>query len=341
VTEHHRFEATAAGPLLEVAGLTTHFLSPVGRVRAVGGVDLTLARGMTLGLVGESGSGKTVLCESIMGLLPRRGVEQQGSVRFEGREIAGLAPREMRRYWGAKMAMVFQDPMTSLNPVMRIGLQITESIHQHFDVPCREAQESALTLLRSVGIPEAERRLREYPHQLSGGMRQRVTIAVALACGPRLLLVDEPTSSLDVTIQAQVLDLLQEQQRTRFMAMILVSHDLGVVASRTDEIAVMYAGRIVERAPTRTLFAERRMPYTDALLHSIPKLAQPSHTRLEGIKGRPPDLLRIAPGCPFAPRCPYARERCWVEEPPLQPASAPGHEYACWYPVNTPATVSA
>jgi peptide/nickel transport system ATP-binding protein len=341
MTEPERFEDTSEGPLLEVTGLTTHFLTPEGRVRAVDGVSFNLDRGRTLGLVGESGSGKTVLSDSIMGLLPRRGVEQHGSIRFEGRQIAGLTPREMRPYWGAQMAMVFQDPMTSLNPVMRVGHQITESIHEHFDVPRAEARESALALLRSVGLPEPERRLREYPHQLSGGMCQRVMIAVALACGPKLLIADEPTTALDVTVQAQILDLLQAQQRERYMAMILVTHDLGVVASRADEVAVMYAGRIVERAPTRTLFANMRMPYTEALLHSIPKLTQPSHTRLEVIKGRPPDLLRIAPGCRFAARCPYVRDRCRVEEPSLQPADTPGHEYACWYPVNTPASATS
>ena len=180
--------------------------------------------------------------------------------------------------------------------------------------------------------------MREYPHQLSGGMRQRVMVAMALACGPKLLVADEPTTALDVTVQAQILDLLQAQQRERYMAMILVTHDLGVVASRADEIAVMYAGRIVERAPTRVLFSDLRMPYTEALLHSIPKLAQPSHTRLEAITGRPPDPMHLPKGCRFAPRCPYARDRCRVEEPPLLPADTPGHEYACWYPVDTPAS---
>ena len=340
MTEPDRFEDTPGGPLLEVTGLTTHFVTSEGRVRAVDGVSFTLDRGRTLGLVGESGSGKTVLADSIMGLLPRRGVEQHGSIRFEGREIAGLTPRKMRPYWGAQMAMVFQDPMTSLNPVMRIGNQITESIHEHFDMPRDEARESALALLHSVGIPEPERRLREYPHQLSGGMCQRVMIAVALACGPKLLVADEPTTALDVTVQAQILDLLQAQQRERYMAMILVTHDLGVVAARADEIAVMYAGQIVERAPTRTLFADMRMPYTEALLHSIPKLNQPSHTRLAVIKGRPPDLLRSSPGCRFAPRCPYVRDRCRVERPPLLPADSPGHEYACWYPINAPASAT-
>jgi peptide/nickel transport system ATP-binding protein len=195
-----------------------------------------------------------------------------------------------------------------------------------------------VALLTSVGIPEPIRRLRQFPHELSGGMRQRVTIAIALACGPRLLLADEPTTALDVTVQAQILDLLQRQQRERFMAMALVTHDLGVVAGRTDDIAVMYAGKIVEKAPTRTLFTEMRMPYTEALIKSIPKLQQPSHTRLLAITGRPPDLVNPPAGCNFAPRCPYAQERCLEEEPPLLSDStvSPGHEFACWYPVGSP-----
>ncbi|MFN8035371.1 MAG: ABC transporter ATP-binding protein [Acidimicrobiia bacterium] len=336
-----RYADAFEGPLLAVDGFSTHFLTPEGRVRAVDGVSFDLSRGRTLALVGESGCGKTVLSHSIMGLLPKRGVEHQGSIRFEGREIVGLPTKRMRAYWGARMAMVFQDPMTSLNPVMRIGKQITESIHQHFDVPSRDARDTAIALLHSVGIPGAERRLREYPHQLSGGMRQRVMIAMALACGPKLLLADEPTTALDVTVQAQILDLLQAQQRERYMAMILVTHDLGVAASRAGEIAVMYAGRIVERAPSRTLFSDMRMPYTEALLHSIPRLSQPSHSRLDAITGRPPDLLHVAPGCRFAPRCPYVQERCRVEEPPLRPAETPGHEYACWYPVDVRAASAA
>ena len=199
------------------------------------------------------------------------------------------------------------------------------------------ADETALALLQSVGIPEAERRLREYPHQLSGGMRQRVMIAIALACGPQLLFADEPTTALDVTVQAQILDLLQQQQRERFMAMVLVTHDLGVVAGRTDDIAVMYAGRIVEKAPTRTLFSKTRHPYTEALLKSIPKLAMPSHTKLEAIAGRPPDLVKPPPGCKFAPRCPYAQEKCLAEEPLLAESDDTGHEFRCFFPVGTEA----
>jgi peptide/nickel transport system ATP-binding protein len=226
--------------------------------------------------------------------------------------------------------------MTSLNPVVKIGRQITESLNFHLDMDREQAEATALALLKSVGIPEAERRLKEYPHQLSGGMRQRVVIAIALACGPKLLFADEPTTALDVTVQAQILNLLRGQQRERDMAMILVTHDLGVVAGRADEIAVMYAGQIVERAPTHTLFAQMRMPYTEGLLKSIPKLEQPSHSRLQIIGGRPPDLVTPPPGCKFAPRCPYAQERCHTEEPPLIEADTPGHYFKCWYPVGTP-----
>jgi peptide/nickel transport system ATP-binding protein len=232
--------------------------------------------------------------------------------------------------------MVFQDPMTSLNPVMRVGKQITESLLYHLDISKSYANELALALLASVGIPEPKRRFREYPHQLSGGMRQRVMIAIALACGPKLLFADEPTTALDVTIQAQILDLLQTQQRERFMAMILVTHDLGVVAGRADEIAVMYAGRVVEKAPASVLFTDMKMPYTEALLQSIPKITDHSHTRLRVIGGRPPSLIDPPPGCRFAPRCPYVQDKCREEEPPLLPASTAGHEFRCWFPVGTP-----
>src|SRR3954463_10252692 len=267
-------DAPLDGALLEVNEIQTHFKSERGLVRAVDGVSFSLERGKTIGIVGESGCGKSVLSRSIMGLLPSNAV-RHGSITFEGREIGKASSHLMKQYWGTQMSMVFQDPMTSLNPVMRIGQQIMESLRFHLDVSKEYAEETALALLRSVGIPEAERRLREYPHQLSGGMRQRVMIAIALACGPKLMFADEPTTALDVTVQAQILDLLQEQQRERFMAMVLVTHDLGVVANRTDDIMVMYAGKAIERAPTRTLFAEMRHPYTEALLKSIPKLDQP------------------------------------------------------------------
>ncbi len=330
-----KLEATPeSGHLLEVTELSTSFRTDRGLVRAVTDVSLVLDRGKTLGIVGESGSGKSVLSRSIMGLLPGRNVERSGSVRFEGHEIAGLNAKDMRAYWGDEMAMVFQDPMTALNPVVKIGRQITESLVFHLDMPKDQARDTALALLKSVGIPEAERRLGEYPHQLSGGMRQRVVIAIALACGPKLLFADEPTTALDVTVQAQILDLLAQQQRERFMAMILVTHDLGVVAGRADEIAVMYAGQIVEKAPTKSLFASMKMPYTEALLKSIPKLTQPSHTKLDAIPGRPPDLVNVPTGCRFSARCPYVQQKCLDEAPPLIEADTPGHLYRCWFPVS-------
>jgi len=325
----------AGEALLDVVDLKTHFVTERGLVRAVDCVTLSLERGQTLGIVGESGSGKTVLSRSIMGLLPRN-ARREGKVLFEGQDLVPLSARDLRDIWGAEIAVVFQDPMTSLNPVVKIGRQITETLRHHLRIDKDEADETAIALLTSVGIPEPKRRFNEYPHQLSGGMRQRVTIAIALSCGPKLLLADEPTTALDVTVQSQILDLLQAKQRERFMAMVLVTHDLGVVAGRTDEIAVMYAGRIVERAPTYTLFTEMRMPYTESLLASIPRIEHPSHTRLRAIPGRPPDLVNPPPGCTFAARCPYAQPRCEQEEPPLLPAPTPGHTFRCWYPVGTP-----
>jgi peptide/nickel transport system ATP-binding protein len=327
-------DAPLDGPLLDVEDVKTQFKTPRGLVHAVDGVSFALERGKTIGIVGESGSGKSVLSRSIMGLLPSN-VVRHGSIKFDGREIGQADGETMRRYWGTQMSMVFQDPMTSLNPVMRIGNQIMEPLRVHLDVTKEYAEETALALLQSVGIPEAERRLKQYPHEMSGGMRQRVMIAIALACGPRLLFADEPTTALDVTVQAQILDLLQTQQRERFMAMVLVTHDLGVVAGRTDDIAVMYAGRIVEKSPTRALFTETRHPYTEALLKSIPKLAAPSHTKLEAITGRPPDLVHPPVGCKFAARCPYAQEKCLAEEPPLIDAETAGHGFRCWFPVGT------
>jgi len=322
-------------PLLVVDDLSTTFATPRGPVRAVEHVDLSLPRGRTLGIVGESGSGKSVLSRSIMGLMPSY-ASRTGSVRFEGVEMLGADHSTLRKVWGAEMSMIFQDPMTALNPVKKIGNQITESIKEHLDYSSAQRRDTAIALLRSVGIPEPERRLNQYPHELSGGMRQRVVIAIALACGPALLFADEPTTALDVTVQAQILDLIADQQEEREMAVILVTHDLGVVATRADEIAVMYGGRIVEQAPTATLFREMRHPYTEALLRSIPRLDLPSHTRLEAISGRPPDLLHPPAGCRFAARCPYAQDRCRTEEPPLvaEPGGRADHLYRCWYPVG-------
>ncbi len=320
--------------VLEVTDLVTRFSSDRGTVNAVRGVSLDLRRGRTLGVVGESGSGKSVLSRSIMGLMPSNAT-RTGSVRFEGTELLNAPAKELRRFWGQKMAMVFQDPMTALNPVLRIERQITESLHEHIDMSKSQARDTALALLTSVGIPEPARRLRQYPHEMSGGMRQRIMIAIALACGPRLLFADEPTTALDVTVQAQILDLLDDLQRDRQMAMILVTHDLGVVAGRADDIAVMYAGRIVEKAPAAKLFAGMRHPYTQALLRSIPKLEMAKHTRLDAIAGRPPDLVNLPTGCSFAPRCPNAQDRCRVDDPALTPdADDAEHLFACHYPVN-------
>jgi peptide/nickel transport system ATP-binding protein len=329
------------GPLLEVEGLRTSFETALGVVKAVDEVSFSLARGRSLGIVGESGSGKTILSRSIMGLLPRRNVIREGSVRFEGQELTTMSLRQRRDIWGAEMAMIFQDPMTSLNPVMKVGKQIAEPLRIHLDMSRSDAQATALRLLEDVGIPEPEKRLGQYPHELSGGMRQRIMIAMALACGPRLLFADEPTTALDVTVQAQILDLIQAQRQDRNMSVILVTHDLGVVAGHTDEIIVMYAGQIVERAPTPVLFSEMRMPYTEALLESIPKLDDPSHTRLRAIAGRPPDLINPPRGCRFSPRCPYVQDRCRAEAPPLVEAETPGHTYACWYPVGSDAWKAA
>jgi peptide/nickel transport system ATP-binding protein len=325
-----------AGVLLEVTDLKTHFRTPRGLVKAVDGVSFVLDRGRTLGVVGESGSGKTVLSRSIMGLLGGKSLVREGSVRFEGQELIGLPTKQMRHIWGQEMAMIFQDPMSSLNPLMKIGAQIAEPLRVHLDMSSKTAAETAERLLREVRIPEAARRLEQYPHEMSGGMRQRVMIAIALACGPTLLFADEPTTALDVTVQSQILDLIGDERRERNMSVILVTHDLGVVAGRTDEIVVMYGGKLVEKAPTATLFANMKMPYTEALFESIPKLEDRSHSRLRTIPGRPPDLVNPPPGCPFAPRCAYARDRCHQEPPPLVPADTAGHLYACWYPVGSP-----
>ena len=329
--------------LLEVKNLSVFFNTPRGKVRSVDDISFTLGRGKTLGIVGESGSGKSVTSKAVMGLLPRRTLEMSGSILYEGSELVGRSEADYRKLWGTEMSMVFQDPMTSLNPVMKIGRQITESLRLNLGMDRQTAKDTAIALLKAVKIPAPEKRFNEYPGQLSGGMRQRIVIAVALACGPKLLFADEPTTALDVTVQAQILDLLDDQQRERFMAVVLVTHDLGVVAGRADEIAVMYAGRIVEHAPTRSLFGRMRHPYTEALLKSIPTLDAPSHTRLAAIGGAPPVLINPPAGCAFAPRCSYAQDRCHTDRPPLvaDPAD-PDHLFACHFPVAfTPKPTSA
>ena len=323
-----------SGTLLEVTDLYTHFNTAIGVVKAVDGVSFTLERGRRLGIVGESGCGKTVLSRSIMGLLPRRNVLRGGEVVFEGQELTTMSLKDRRKIWGAEMAMIFQDPMTSLNPVMKIGKQIGESLRVHLGMSRSDARATVLRLLQDVGIPEPEKRLDQYAHELSGGMRQRVMIAIALACGPAVLFADEPTTALDVTVQAQILQLIETQRQDRNMSTILVTHDLGVVAGHTDDIIVMYAGKVVEKASTLTLFSKMKMPYTEALFRSIPKLDDHSHTRLTTIGGRPPNLITPPTGCRFSPRCPYVTDLCVNEEPPLIEAS-PGHSYACHYPVGS------
>jgi peptide/nickel transport system ATP-binding protein len=331
-------EATAANSeLLTVKDLRVWFDTPRGLVRAVDGVSLDLQRGQTLGVVGESGSGKSVLSRAIMKILaPNARVLPGSTILLDGVDLATINPKKQKHLWGVDLAMVFQDPMTSLTPVLQIGKQLTETIEYHTDLDGKAAKEEAIRLLQLVGIPEPEKRFHQYPHNLSGGMRQRVTIALAISCSPRLLIADEPTTALDVTVQHQILNLLQDLQARSGMAMVLITHDLGVVAGRTDHIAVMYAGRIVEKAPTRDLFRNMRHPYTRALIDAIPKLADPSHTRLPSIPGRPPMIISPPPGCSFAPRCPSAQPKCLKEAPVLQTDNRNLlHSSACFFPLGT------
>ncbi len=322
-----------SSPLLSVRDLKTHFDVGGHAVKAVDGVSFDVTEGMTLGIVGESGSGKTVLSRSIMGITTAANATTTGSVRYNGTELIGKSKRELRAFWGQEMAMVFQDPMTSLNPVVRIGRQLTEHLKAHKKMSTAAAKELAVELLTWVRIPEPEQRLSNYPHQMSGGMRQRVCIAIALACSPHLLFADEPTTALDVTVQHQILNLLSQQQSERKMGMVLVTHDLGVVATRTDEIAVMYAGKIVEKSSTATLFSDMRHPYTQSLFWSIPKTSEPKHTRLSAIVGRPPNLAALPVGCSFADRCPYVQPICREVEPELQTVGT--HSFACHLPVGS------
>lgn len=326
---------SAPGPILRVENLTTEFATPRGPLRAVDNVSFTLERGKALGVVGESGSGKSVTARSIMRLLPKSNVTSTGSVLLNDVDMMSLSSRELRKVWGPEVAMVFQDPLGSLNPVKKIGDQVAEGMRIHQGVSRRDARAVVIELLRQVGIPSPDKRIDDYPHQLSGGMRQRVVIAIALSCSPNLLIADEPTTALDVTVQAQILDLLQDQQQSGLMPLILITHDLGVVAGRTDEVIVMYAGRIMERASTDTLFSNMRHPYTEALFRSIPKLEYPSHTRLSIIPGRPPDMVNPPRGCKFAARCRYAQQRCVEEEPELTETPAGDHLFRCHLPVGS------
>ena len=325
--------------LLKVTDLRVAFALGGREIRAVDGVTYTVEAGQTLAIIGESGSGKTVGCRAIMGLLPA-GTEISGSARLRGTELIGLSDGQLRKHRGSDMAMVFQDPARSLNPTMRVGKQITEAIKTHRKVSGKDAHDQAVELLRVVRIPEAERRFHEYPHQLSGGMRQRVVIAMALACRPKLLFADEATTALDVTTQAQIMELLLELQQELDMALILISHDLGLAASYADEVVVMYAGKVVEQAPAKRLFGAGgtvRMRYTRALLDAIPHLERPAHTDLPVVTGRPPDPSMLPPGCSFAPRCLSAAEDCTAKAPALT-EHAPGHRWACWHPCENGGT---
>jgi peptide/nickel transport system ATP-binding protein len=317
-------------PLLEVSGLRTSFrLEDGGEFHAVDGISFTIERGRTLGIVGESGCGKSVTSLSIMGLLPKgQGRISAGSVRFEGTDLASLSPEEMRGLRGDRMAMIFQEPMTSLNPAFTVGDQLIEAIRVHRQLTAEQAREHAIEMLRRVRIPSPERRIDEYPHKLSGGMRQRVMIAMALSCEPQLLIADEPTTALDVTIQAQVLDLMRTLREETGTAIILITHDLGVVAELADEVVVMYSGLIVERAPVARLFAHPQHPYTIGLLGSIPSLHQ-EQERLHAIDGQVPTPMTRVEGCRFAPRCPFAVEKCRAAAPPLIDLGE-GQEAACW-----------
>jgi peptide/nickel transport system ATP-binding protein len=327
------FSAVPGQPLLVADGVRVWFDTSRGVLRAVDGVSFRVDEGRTLGIVGESGSGKSVLVRSMLNLISSRDVREDGSVRLRGRELRGLATREMGHVWGPEVGVVLQDPMTALNPTLKVGEQLSESLWYHLGLRRGQLRRTSLELLASVGIPDPARRLGDYPHQLSGGMRQRVTIAIALACDPRLLVADEPTTALDVTVQKQILDLLRRQQRERSMGMILVSHDLGVVAGRTDDLAVMYAGELVERGPTRAVFRSYRHPYTEALLHSVPRMTDAAHRRLHVIPGRPPDLVELPAGCRFAVRCPYAQPMCLTARPALTDDDT--HAHACFFPVGS------
>jgi peptide/nickel transport system ATP-binding protein len=327
--------------LLVVKDLHTTFNTLSGPLAAVGGVSCDLGANETLGIVGESGSGKTVLSRTIMGLQPRLNVEVTGSVLLNGFEVVGASEKAKRTIWGLEVAMIFQDPMTSLNPVMRIGKQIDEILRVRLGMDRQAAKARAIELLELVGIPSPAERYSVFPGELSGGMRQRVVIATALAGSPKLLMADEPTTGLDVTIQAQILNLLDTIKDQMKMSVVLVTHDLGVVATRTSRIIVMYAGRVVETGSTREVFRRHRMPYTRALLEGSPKVSNPSHTRLLAIPGRPPNLLDLPPGCAFAPRCSYATDVCHTQRPELQAADEPGHAFACWNPLPVSEGVSA
>jgi oligopeptide/dipeptide ABC transporter ATP-binding protein len=320
--------------LLRIEDLSVRFATARGSLQALDRVSLDVARSRTLAIVGESGSGKSVLSRSILRLLPPTAqLSSSARIQFDGADLLRLERHAMQRVRGRRIAMVFQDPMTALNPVRRIGSQMIEGMRRHLGLSTAQAEHQAIELLAQVGITSPSRRMQQYPHELSGGMRQRVVIAMAIACKPDLLIADEPTTALDVTVQAEILELLQRLQRERNMTMILITHDLGVAASYADDIAVMYAGQVVEKAQTQTLFLQPRMPYTRALLQSIPTLRSEPHAPLFTIPGRPPTIYGEHGGCRFAARCDRSADKCRAEAPALVDTRA-RHAYRCWFPLE-------
>lgn len=316
--------------ILEIEELQTHFFTSAGTVKAVDGVSYNVAKGETVAVVGESGCGKSVTAMSILRLIPwPPGKIIGGQIRFDGQDLLSLSDKEIRDIRGRDIGMIFQEPMTSLNPVLTIGLQLTETMITHMDISEEDARKRAVELLGMVGISEPERRLEQYPHHLSGGMRQRVMIAMALSCEPKLIIADEPTTALDVTIQAQILELMKDLTRKLHVAMIIITHNLGVVARYSDHVNVMYAGKVIEKGSARDIYYNPRHPYTLALLKSVPRMDQPRQEKLDPVEGQPPDLSMLDAGCSFRPRCRFATERCANEFPPLEQVGEE-HFTACW-----------
>jgi oligopeptide/dipeptide ABC transporter ATP-binding protein len=319
--------------MMSITDLHVKFGTPFGSLEAVRGVNLEIPSGSSVGVVGESGSGKTVMCRAAMGLLSGSNVQRSGKVVFDGKELSAMPREQVRNEFGTGMSMIFQDPMTALNPVRRIGTQLSESLRVRLGMDKKAAMARSAELLSFVRIPDPEAMLKKFPYQLSGGMRQRVMIAIAISCNPKLLFADEPTTALDVTVQAQILQLLSDLRRDLKMSMVLITHDLGVVANHTDYVAVMYAGEVVEQATTAELFSNMKMPYTKALLDSIPNIEMKSGARLKVIEGRLPNPVDRPKGCGFVTRCTYAQQKCHDEHPPLVDAGN-GHMYRCWYPLG-------
>lgn len=329
--------SSAVRPLLVADDLTTTFATKRGDIRAVDGVSIHVALGETLGIVGESGSGKSVLARTAMGLSQRaQRAAVTGRIEFDGRDVEELDKADLKHFWGKEIAMIFQDPMTSLNPVKKIGTHLMEPVRYHLGLTRQQSKDRAIDLLAQVGIPGPARCFSQYPHELSGGMRQRVCIALALACRPRLLIADEPTTALDVTVQRQILDLLSDVTADTEMSTILITHDLGVVAKRAHRVAVMYAGRIVEQAQVQDVFHRTRHPYTRALLASVPRLGDPAHGRLATMPGSPPNFADLPAGCRFAARCPNAQADCREIDPVLTDLDQDGHLVACHHPIPLP-----